>query len=45
MQFYGWNTDDTYNHTVTVRIQLVPAREIIRRVIGGLSDVMKLTKP
>ena len=45
LNFYGWNEDEKYDHTVTVRIQLVPAKEIIRRVIGGLSDVMKLTKP
>lgn len=45
LEFHGWNTDDTYDHTVTVRIQLVPAKEIIHRVIGGLTDIMKLTKP
>ena len=45
LQFYGWNTDEKFNHTVTVRIQLVPAKEILHRVVGGLSAVMKITKP
>lgn len=45
LQFYGWNTDDTYPHTVTIRIQLVPAKEIMHRVLGGLSNIMKVTKP
>lgn len=45
LEVHGWNTDDTYDHTVTIRIQLVPAKEIIHRVIGGLTSIMKITKP
>ena len=45
LEFYGWNTDDTYDHTITVRIQLVPAKEILHRVVGGLSRVSRLVKP
>lgn len=45
LEFYGWNTDDTYNHTITVRLQLVPAKEILHRVVGGLSRITRLTKP
>ena len=45
LEFHGWNTDDTYNHTVTVRIQLVPAKEILHRVVGEVMRITKLTKP
>jgi hypothetical protein len=45
LEFYGWNTDDTYNHTVTVRIQLVPAKEILHRVVGEVMRITRLTKP
>lgn len=45
LEFYGWNTDDIYDHTVTVRIQLVPKREIIRLAIGEMLRFTRLTKP
>ena len=45
LEFYGWNTDDTYNHTITVRIQLVPAKEILRKVIGEVMKYTKLSRP
>jgi len=41
IQFHGWNTDDVYKHTITVRIQIVPAKEILHKVIG---EVMRYTK-
>ncbi len=45
LEFYGWNTDDTYNHTITVRIQLVPAKEILHKVIGEVMKYTKLSRP
>lgn len=45
LEFYGWNTDDTYDHTVTVRIQLVPEREIIRLAIAEIMRIGSLKKP
>ena len=45
LEFYGWNTDDTYNHTVTIRIQLVPKREIVRLAIAEALRFTRLTKP
>jgi len=41
IQFHGWNTDEVYPHTITVRIQIVPAKEILHKVIG---EVMRYTK-
>lgn len=45
LEFYGWNTDDTYNHTITVRIQLVPKREIIRLAVAEALRFTRLVKP
>jgi hypothetical protein len=45
LNFYGWNTDDTFNHTITVRIQLVPAKEILHRVVGEVMRLTKITRP
>jgi hypothetical protein len=25
LQAYAWNTDDTYPHTITIRVELTPA--------------------
>ena len=45
LEFYGWNTDDIYTHTITVRIQLVPKREIIRLAVAEALRFTRLTKP
>lgn len=45
IQFYGWNTDDTYQHVITIRIQLVPAKEILHKVIGEVMKYTKLSRP
>lgn len=45
LQFHGWNTDEIYDHTITVRIQIVPAKEILHKVIGGIIDFAKLRRP
>jgi len=45
LEFHGWNEDEIYNHTITVRIQLLPKREITRYVIGEIMKLTKLTKP
>jgi len=45
LQFYGWNTDEIYDHTVTVRIQLVPAKEILHKVVGAVMRIGQLTRP
>jgi len=44
LQFYGWNTDEIYKHTITIRIQLVPAKEILHRVVGEVMRMTKLTR-
>jgi len=45
LQFYGWNTDEIYNHTVTIRIQLVPSKEILRTVVGEVMRITRLKRP
>jgi len=45
LDFYGWNTDEIYDHIITVRIQLVPAKEILHRVVGAAMRITKLTRP
>lgn len=45
LQFYGWNEDEIYKHMITVRIQLLPAKEILHKVIGGMSRITSLRKP
>jgi len=45
IQFHGWNEDDVYEHTITVRIQIVPAKEILHKVIGGIMGYTKLKRP
>lgn len=45
LEFYGWNTDEVYPHTVTVRIQLVPKREIIRLAVAEALRFTRLVKP
>lgn len=45
LEFYGWNTDEIYKHTITVRIQLVPKREIVRLAIGEMLRFTRLAKP
>lgn len=45
IQFHGWNTDEVYPHTVTVRIQIVPAKEILHKVIGEVMKYAKLKRP
>lgn len=45
LQFYGWNTDEIYDHTITVRIQLVPAKEILHRVVSEVMRITKLKRP
>jgi len=45
LQFHGWNTDEIYDHTITVRIQLVPAKEILHKVVGQVMRMTKLTRP
>jgi len=45
LQFYGWNTDEIYDHVITVRIQLVPAKEILHKVVGEVLRMTKLARP
>lgn len=45
LDFYGFNTDEIYDHTVTVRIQIVPAKEILRTVVGEVMRITKLKRP
>jgi len=45
LDFYGWNTDEIYYHTITVRIQLVPAKEILHKVVGGALRITGLRRP
>ena len=45
IQFHGWNTDEVYPHTITVRIQIVPAKEILHKVIGEVMRYTKLSRP
>jgi len=35
-ELQGWNLDDTFEHTVTLRIQIVPVEKDIRRLIAAL---------
>jgi len=45
LYFYGWNTDEIYDHTITVRIQLVSAKEILHNVVGAAMRITKLQRP
>ena len=45
LYFYGWNTDEIYDHTITVRLQIVPAKEILHKVVGAAMRITKLTRP
>lgn len=45
IQFFGWNTDEIYDHTITVRAQIVPAKEILHKVIGEVMKYTKLSRP
>ena len=45
LEFFGWNTDEVYDHTITVRIQIVPQREITRLALGEMLRFMNLEKP
>ncbi len=44
VKFVGWNLDDTYDHTVTVRIGVLdsgPGR-LVNRILVGLTKFLKL---
>lgn len=45
LEFYGWNTDEIYDHTITIRIQVVPKREITRLAIAEMLRFMSFSKP
>ena len=45
LEFYGWNTDDIFCHTVTVRIQLIPRREIVRLALAEAIRFLNLERP
>lgn len=45
LEFYGWNVDEKYDHTITVRIQVVPKREIIRLAVAEALRFTRLVKP
>jgi len=45
LDFYGWNTDEIYDHTITVRLQIVPAAEILHKVVGAAMRITKLKRP
>ena len=45
IQFHGWNTDELYKHIITIRIQIVPAKEILHKVIGEVMKYTKLSRP
>jgi hypothetical protein len=45
LEFYGWNTDEVYDHTITVRIQIVPKREITRLALAEMLRFMSMEKP
>lgn len=39
-----WNTDDTYDHTVTIRVDMVESEAAIRlaKILTGLTGLLKL---
>lgn len=43
--FHGWNTDELYCHKVTIRIQLVPGKEILTKVVSSVMRITKLRRP
>jgi len=45
LEFYGWNTDEIYDHTITIRIQIVPKREIVRLAMAEMLRFTNLAKP
>jgi len=45
LEFYGWNTDEIYDHTITVRIQIVPKREITRLAMSEILRFQSFSKP
>ncbi len=45
LEFFGWNTDEIYDHTITVRIQIVPKREITRLALGEMLRFQSVSKP
>jgi len=45
LEFYGWNTDEIYDHTITVRIQIVPKREIVRLALAEMLRFQNMVKP
>ncbi len=45
LEFFGWNTDEIYDHTVTVRIQIVPRWEITRLALAEMLRFMNMSKP
>ena len=44
-EFYGWNTDEIYEHTITIRIQIVPKREITRLAMAEMLRFQNMSKP
>lgn len=45
LDFFGWNTDEIYNHTITVRLQIVPRREIVRLALSEMLRFLSMSKP
>jgi hypothetical protein len=45
LQFYGWNTDETYDHTVTIRLLLIPRSHIFRVTMAEVYRLSNLSRP
>lgn len=45
LQFYGWNTDDTYQHIITIRLNLIPRIQITRITLAEIYRLSNLSRP
>ncbi len=45
LQFYGWNTDVTYQHIVTIRVNLIPRIQITRVTLAEIYRLSNLSRP
>ena len=45
LEFYGWNTDEVYQHIITVRMQVIPRHEITRISMSEVLRFSNLKKP
>lgn len=45
LQFHGWNTDDTYQHIITIRLNLIPRIQITRVTLAEVYRLSNLSRP